>query len=109
MAHEMWIDSPDEAYAPGSVGFLVSRTTNGVERYELRDRPACENISLQPRLTGWCGETNNCSITAHGMVCVQRIVRNGRMLVASLAGVDLETALEELGYPELMPDYERET
>jgi hypothetical protein len=99
-----WI-GPDDGLAVGVVGFLILRSNNNdrSERYVLSDWPAQTNVSREPRLTGWCGETNNVSTHAEGLVRVERMARNGRAYVVQLAGADLRAALEELGYPELAP------
>ena len=100
-----WI-GPDETLSVGDIGFLIEKSHNtaGWERYELRDTPAYTNQSRQPRLDGWCGSYNDLSTSACGMVKVERMAKNGRALVRELEGDELAAALEELGYPELMPD-----
>ena len=99
-----WI-GPDERLQLGDVGFLVeiSHTMRNSERFELRDLPAFTNHSHRPTLTGWCGTTSDIACYAHGMAKVVRVARNGRALVQQIDGAELATALEELGFPELMP------
>lgn len=99
-----WI-GPDESLSVGDVGFLIefSNALKHSENWVLRDLPACENISGKPRLYGWCGSFNDLSTNAHGMAEVVRLARNGRVLIKKVTGEKLNTALEELGYPELIP------
>jgi hypothetical protein len=102
----LWIDE-NNAYdhEVGRVGFLVSVKPQGrAERLDLRDRPAHTNQSHEPRLTGWCGETNNVNVHAQGLAEVVRVAKNGRILLRTTEDPDAITAaLEELGYPELDP------
>lgn len=99
-----WI-GPDETMSVGDVGFLINfcNPIRGSDRYELRDIPAYTNQSHQPRLHGWCGSYNDLSTNACGMARVERVAKNGRALVRELEGDELAAALDELGYPELMP------
>ncbi len=98
----LWI-GPDESLAVGQTGFLIRHwhETKGWVRFDLRDTPARTNVSLEYRLSGWCGSYDNISTTARGMVRVTRVAKNGRALVAQLTGAELTAALEDLGYPEL--------
>ena len=103
----MWI-GPDEMLKVGDFGFLVQKSNdnNGWERYELRDTPAYTNRSIEPRLEGWCGTYNDVATYGCGMWRVERLARNGRAFIRKLEGGELGAALEELGYPELMPEEE---
>jgi hypothetical protein len=100
----MWIDS-NYGYdtLAGTVGYLVQRSNSNRRSVTvtLQDRPAYTNQSREPRLTGWCGETNNVSVTGLGMARVSRVAKNGRMLVTMLHGAELSAALESTGFPEL--------
>lgn len=102
-----WIGDPNDGfggsdYELGQVGFLVEVSPQGrASRWELRSHPAHTNRSHEPRLHGWCGETNNVNVDAHGMARVTRIARNGRALVVPIVGQELTAALAECGYPEL--------
>lgn len=103
-----WIDTDwDSDLKVGTVGFLVrvqNQNERGMpERWSLRDRPPYTNGSHEPRLTGWCGTTDNRAVYGHGMAKVVRVARNGRALVVSLEGAELSAALEELGFPGLDP------
>lgn len=100
----MWI-GPDELLKVGDFGFLVKNEhyTKGWERYELRDTPPYTNQSIAPKLYGWCGSYNDVSTSGKGMWKVERMAKNGRAFIRRLEGDDLEAALDELGYPELMP------
>ncbi len=101
-----WIDS-DDVYELeiGREGFLVSVKPQGrAERFDLRDRPAHTNRSHEPRLVGWCGETNNVSVHAEGLAEIVRIAKNGRVLIRTIDAPErITAALEELGWPELDP------
>lgn len=105
MTMAQWIDeSAEDGYQIGQVGFLTRTSPQGkADIWRLCDRPLRTNQSHEPRLTGWCGETNNVNRNAEGMARVVRIARNGRALVMPLEGAELTAALEELGYPELDP------
>ena len=96
----MWIDRDYEAV--GDVGFLVRIVREGRETYRLRDTPPRTNQSHEPRLTGWCGETDNVSTFGEGMARVTATnVAGERMRVALLTGPELAAALEAAGYPGL--------
>lgn len=98
-----WIDG-DDAIQVGYIGFLVRtirRNDGDAETWSLHGSPMRTNQSCQPRLTGWCGETNNISYYAHGMARVTRCAANGRVRIAQLCGADLAAALEAAGYPEI--------
>lgn len=98
----LWIGPLDHAKV-GDVGFLVQHSHNlkGWIRHDLRLTPAHTNQSQEPRLDGWCGTYNDVATHADGMVRVERVAKNERVLVKRLAGDELTAALEELGYPEL--------
>lgn len=87
--------------------FLVEADHTGyggvTTRWQLRDQPLRTNQSHQPRLVGWCGETDNVSRHARGMVRVTSIAGNGRARIVRLQGAELTAALEQAGYPELDP------
>lgn len=94
----MWID--DASYAVGDIGFLVRTSPQGQsERYSLNQRPAHTNRSHEPKLFGWCGETNNVSVDAEGLAEVVKILPSGRAQIKKVEAT-LER-LEALGYPEL--------
>lgn len=100
-----WI-GPDDRLAADMVGFLwcKSNAIQGWDRVTLEDRPPYTNQSHQPRLSGWCGTYNDIATYAQGVWKVVRMARNGRAFIRSLSGTELRDALEELGYPELIPD-----
>jgi hypothetical protein len=84
---------------------LVERDPQGrATVYDVQDHPARTNLSGEPLLCGWCGETNNVGLVACGMVRVERVARNGRVYVTPIHGAELADALAELGYPELAPE-----
>lgn len=101
-----WIDG--ETLSVGTIGFLVEITQNnygGATRYGLYDRPCHTNQSHEPRLTGWCGETNNVSRTAQGLARVVRAANNGRVAIVPVTGQEGSDWLANVaGYPELIPD-----
>lgn len=103
----MWIDAMNVDRAEeGFVGFLirVSDNSHGGEHYNISDRPAHTNRSHMPKLNGWCGETQNVSVTAEGLARVERITKNDRALVERVTDPEeVASALEELGYPDLAP------
>lgn len=101
-AKSQWI-GPDEALSLGDKGFLIRfhNENTGSTRFALRDTPAHTNQSQEPQLHGWCGSYNNISTSGCGMVIVKRMAKNGRAYVEQLEGVDLESSLEEFGYPDL--------
>jgi hypothetical protein len=98
-----WIGEIGDNYEVGQVGFLICRTDCnhiGV-KYSLWDRPAHTNMSHQPKLSGWCGTTNNICLDAHGLARIVRVARNGRALVVGLTDREQAAALQALGYPDL--------
>ena len=104
MAASFWIDSD----AGGDLnvqdcGFLVSlfNTSTGVETYRLLSSPARTNVSNEARGWGWCGETNNVSVTAWGLARIEQVARTGRRRVRPITGDDRRVELEALGYPDL--------
>ena len=101
----IWIDEYQCSSVDG-VGFLVRIVDNNhgsAESYRLDDRAPCTNMSHEPRLRGWCGETNNVSVYAKGLARISRRTKNGRLCLTPIAqGSEEESsALEELGYPGL--------
>jgi hypothetical protein len=98
-----WIDS-DYSTPVGGMVYLVSVTRNGVERFVLADRPLHTNRSHEPHLFGWCGETDNRSYTAHGVIKVVKENSAGtRIMIAPVMGETLAAFLQSDGYPELIP------
>ncbi len=92
--------------AIGDYAFLVEclNTNNATTRWVLRETPQRTNQSREPRLEDWCGETDNVSRYARGLVKVTGETKNGdRQRIAQVHGAELATALEALGYPELIP------
>lgn len=84
----------------GDVGFLLELTpSNGVSRIELRDSPARTAFTLTDVLYGFIdGKT---SVEALGTAKVVSVAKNGRGQIETLWGDDLDSALTELGYPEI--------
>lgn len=89
----------------GTVGFLIESDNpySGSARAYLSDRPAHTNQSNEPRLSGWCGSYNDVSTYGRGLWRVVKILPNGRVKIEEVIGEDLASALEDLGYPELVP------
>ncbi len=100
-----WIDE-QEGYIVGECGFLISHSheAEGWESYQLRSVPARTNVSRVPRLIGWCGSYNNISTSGCGVWKVTRVAKNGRMLIQEATVEEVETFLEEMGYPGLTED-----
>lgn len=99
----MWIDH--DGGIEGDEGYLVEivNTSTGRTRFALRDRPPRTNQSLEPRLDGWCGETDNRSLFARGAWCIMRTNAVGdRAEIKRMTGASLAAFLERDGYPELM-------
>lgn len=63
----------------GDTAYLVEvfDTTRGTTKWSLRARPCRTNSSHEPRLHGWCGETNNRSVYARGVVRITAFNRDG--------------------------------
>ena len=104
-----WIDcNPwDRRTKVGDIGYLVEtlNTNNGCTSFSLHDRPKRTNRSHAPRLTGWCGTTNNMNATACGAWKVVKVNKAGdRALIVRLEGADLACFLATDGYDHLMPD-----
>ena len=100
----LWIDS--DCLSVGDVGFLIEAVDNnrgGTTHRFLDEVPLHTNMSHEPRLRGWGGETNNISRTAMGMARVSRVAKNGRVCLTMLeaGSSDEAEALETLGYPDL--------
>jgi hypothetical protein len=100
-----WIDGED--LSAGDIGFLVEsvHVLHQTSRYGLYDRPCHTNLSHAPKLTGWCGSTNDISRYAKGLARVVRIAGNGRVQIAEIDGAEGAAWLRDVaGYPELVPD-----
>ncbi len=88
----------------GEVYFLVRfAPQDGAEQWTLQDHPQRTNMSHAPMLFGWCGNTNNVCVDAHGLARVDAILKNGRTRISAVdpdseAG---QEALENMGWPEL--------
>ena len=92
----MWINGYGNE-KPGAIGFLVERfysNWGGTTITTLEPLPARTNVSHEPRLRGWCGETNNVSVDAVGLgVVVKRSERDPfRVLVRQIADDDPQVA-----------------
>ena len=98
----MWI-GPEKTLSVGDKGFLIehSNSTQGWERYELRDTPAYTNQSHKPKLHGWCGSWNDTATYGHGVWEVVRVAKNGRAFIKELEGDEMQAVLDDLGYPDL--------
>ena len=103
MKNPMWIGGEFSEYEIGQSGFLVEiyDTNRRSDVFELRDYPPRTNVSGEPVLDGWCGETNNVSVNGHGYWEVIKLAKTGRALIRQVKGERLQAALEELGYPDL--------
>lgn len=106
----MWIDCDDLTTKLGTIGYLVETvdTNNGRTTFSLQERPLRTNQSREPRLTGWCGETNNRSRTARGAWRVTRVNGAGdRAQIVQVKGAELAAFLDRDGYPDLAPESAR--
>ena len=93
----------------GERGYLVEtlNTSTGRTSLALHERPLRTNQSNEPRLAGWCGETNNRSRYARGVWEIRRFNKAmDRAQIARVEGDDLAAFLERDGYPELTPSAE---
>jgi hypothetical protein len=101
----VWIDANE--HEVGDVGFLIE--TQNLNRpqqepqYHIQNNPGRKNLSGEASLDEWLGNTNNIYRAAHGIGKIVRVTKNGRALVAILNEAETERALEELGYPDLIP------
>lgn len=99
-----FINQCDVETSLGEAGFLVEVCPQGkASRWLLRTRPQVTNDSQEPRLVGWCGETDNVSRFARGLARATVFTPNGRARIYPVVGEDCKTALELLAYPELLP------
>jgi hypothetical protein len=101
-----WVDCDTYEHSDGQVYYLVEvlNTMDGYTRWRLSDRPCRTNQSREPRLHGWCGETNNRSVYARGLVRVTAIASDGdRCRIARLTDREQAAFLGAAGYPELSP------
>lgn len=101
MTTPQWIDCED-----GSIthGYLVETVHNGRTSWSIRERPLRTNQSNEARLTGWCGETDNKSRFARGVVrVISRNAGGDRARIAPVTGAELAAWLERDGHPELNP------
>lgn len=105
----VWIDFDQYEYESkdagqiGWVGYLVETDSAGRTSYSLRERPLRTNQSQEPRLYGWCGETNNksrCALGAWRVVCLNK--DSDRAQIVNVEGKDLAAFLESDGYPDLL-------
>lgn len=80
---------------------FISNT--GVTTTHISKTPVCTNRSHEPRLYGWCGETNNISYTGIGIGKVKKYYSSGRMKVYACAKgtPEEQLALDDVGYSEL--------
>ena len=93
----------------GDTGYLVhtTNTSTGRESWAIRERPLRTNTTHVARLWGYCGETDNKSRTACGVVKVIRVNSAGdRCAVVRIVGAELAAWLENDGHPELVRDAE---
>ncbi len=102
-----WIDYPPHLDAPkvGDVLFLRETfdTSKGTTSWSATRRPCVTNRSGEPTLHGWCGETNNKSLYARGLVRVVTVAvgmhGDPRLRIARISrGARQAEALEAKGY-----------
>jgi hypothetical protein len=105
MAFPAWIDCCDYDTKIGDIFYLaeVLDTSSGRTSWNLRDRPLRTNRSYEPRLSGWCSDTNNRSRYARGVVRVAQINKAGeRCRIVRVEGEALAAFLSADGYPDLI-------
>ena len=85
------------------VGFLLRLTNKrrGWQRWDIRPHPARTSGSFQPVLQGTV-DGGDTTVDAVGVARVTEVARNGRAKVSILSGGELNKALHELGYPEMI-------
>lgn len=61
---------PSEDHRPqvGDRGYLIRTTTRGVDRWDIRDNAGHTNLSGEPLVWGWLGQTNDVYQHAEGYV-----------------------------------------
>jgi hypothetical protein len=97
--------SCDALHHEGSIGYLVGAVCEGEERFVLLANPPRTNISREPRLNGWLGETNDRSRTAYGLRKVVAVdEKRERVRLGAVTVDELRAFLE----PELIPAGARE-
>ena len=106
MPISVWIDNDHHGLKLGQIGYLVEPLPPGTGQacWSVRDRPLRTNTTDEPRLHGYCGETNKHGRTAHGVVIVVEV--NGsksRARIASVVGERLAEFLRSDGHPGLVP------
>lgn len=106
MSAPRWVDFDlSSDLGVGDIAYLaeVVDTTRGTTSWHLSKRPLRTNMSREPKLRGWCGETNNRSLNAHGVVRVSAISRAGdRARISSVSTADTAAFLEACGHPDLV-------
>lgn len=100
----MWIEC-QYGDQTGDIGVRVQRVDNnrrGIVRQVFTPRVPRTNVSGEPKLKGWLGETNNISRTALGVVRVTRLTADGdRVLVRRATPAEVRAWLKEQGLPGL--------
>jgi hypothetical protein len=105
MSNPTWIDCCNDNTRVGDTCYLVEvlNTSSGRTSWSLNERPLRTNRSLQPRLSGWCGETDNRSRYARGVVRVAQINKAGdRCRIVRVEGEALAAFLSADGYPDMI-------
>ena len=105
MSGPRWVDFDlSSELGVGDFAYLVEvvDTTRGTTTWSLSARPCRTNVSHEPRLHGWCGETDNRSVYARGVMRVSAFNRDGdRARIAAASAAETSAFLERDGYPEL--------
>ena len=91
----MWANNNDDVVV-GDLVFLYERSAQYGSGLYASTRPRRTNRSGQRMLNGWCGETNNVSISADGAGIVTRECQD-RVQVKRLHGEPLHVALANIG------------
>lgn len=90
----------------GDVVFVYEVFFSNTGKSEMRaaKTPRRTNQSREPKLRGWCGETNNVSVTARGLARVSRVfsgTERMQLRIFPKGSKAEQEALSEVGYPDL--------
>jgi hypothetical protein len=107
----IWVGDTASKHEVGDYGFLVE-LQKPADRYtwwELRGHPARTPTVGLPQLYGCVKDGQYTRVFAHGVGKVVETKKNGRARVEAVASRDeVVTALDQLGFPELIPQQTRD-
>jgi hypothetical protein len=85
MANRYWISEGDCDLGVGEVGYLIEICPQqGVDRFVATREPGRTNMSREPRVRGWLGETDNVQRVARGKCRAIRVDKSRRTLVETV-------------------------